>query len=754
MNEGSKTRPMSLFRRLTPLSECAADAPDDAPEAPAPKTYVLEDVKDKKLCGHDLAGAILVGLDFGEADLQGADLRDADLTEADLHRVKNLLPEQLNGANLAGAELPPDIAKFDALDHVEDLSQNAGKLLVSLLAACAFMLLTIARVTDLQLVTDSATAKLPIVDAEIGVKLFFVFGPIVLLGVYFAFHLYLQRLWETLASLPAVFPDGIPLDRKTYPWLVNDLVRLHFSHLRQDCMRSPLMYFQEKLWGFVAYWLPPILLLPFWARYLCCRNWWVTGANVLALAAGVWFAVMFAYLASITLDRDKAKIKDWQSDWLKNSGSRLAAWASGTAALFLALSWAAFEGLPPEAPVSGSLPHRVESRLAQALPWLLDLCHAPAFVRFEDANPAGQRTDGSTGAGGNGPAAPRLRYADLRYARAQGASLAEADLRQANLEHANLQDADLTDANLEGARLKEAQLDYTDHKFARNWFLAYYDDTQIRNLGLLPNHDTLLDHRLRGGPADLRGYKLVGAPLERATLRFALLQNASLQYTDLSGADLQNADLSGASLRGADLSGANMSDVNFMDTDVQDADFKSATLTGSPPAAQSPVTPVSDTGGTNPTIFHARNWLLAHYNAQQMHDLGLPRDHEAHLGSNNFDGYQFGGDDLHKANLIRLSFHGAVFYLANLSGADLRAAQLQHASFYGANLQSVILSDADLSDAYLGDANLQKADLRRANLSRADLTSANLTGALYDHDTTWPNPNFAKQHPEMVRQDD
>lgn len=215
---GDNDRP--AFRELVFQSPCRL------PEAvPKPETGA-------DLTGKDFWNAELDGHPFGTSDLKNCRLQDANLTGAILSEVKNLLPEQLSGADLTGANLADGMKAFDALTHVKDLSENAGKLLVSLLAACAFMLLTLARLTDVQILIGSATAKLPIIDTEISVRLFFLFGPLIILGLYFAFHLYLQRLWETLATLPAIFPDGVSLDRKSYPWLVNDLVREHFLRLK------------------------------------------------------------------------------------------------------------------------------------------------------------------------------------------------------------------------------------------------------------------------------------------------------------------------------------------------------------------------------------------------------------------------------------------------------------------------------------------------------------------------------------------
>ena len=695
------------------------------------RRYSEVEVKGRDLSDLDLSDAFLSGLDFGDADLRHARLVDADLSDSDLRAVKNLLPEQLGGANLHGAYLPQGMEDFEAVARVQDLSQNAGKLLVTLLAACAFMLLTIARLTDPQILTDSATAKLPVVDADISVKLFFVFGPVVILGLYFAFHLYLQRLWETLAGLPAIFPDGVTLDRKTYPWLVNDLVRLHSRFLNRRCMRFPLMYFQEKLWGFVAYWLPPLMLLPFWARYLCCRDWWVTGVHLAALAVAAWSAVLFSYLARITLERDRPRIRQWQNHWVQHNGRTLAAWALAAGAVFTGLSAAAFYGLPPEAGASGR--SLLLTRLAQAVPWALDLCHTPAFARFEDMGQAGgSAASGPMEAGAVSLAGARLRDADLRYVRAQGAALPGADLRRANLQFGDLRDTDLSDANLEGAHLEQARLDYTSHKNARNWFLAYYDPGQCQRLGLAADQNARMDRRLHGGRTDLSGYNLSGAPLRRASLRDADLQRACLQYTDLTDADLQMADLTGGSLRDATLAGAHLYRAILDDVDVQGAHFEKAIL-------------ADDTGATSGSLLHSRNWLLAHYNAQQMTDLGLPTDHDERLTARDFSGYQLENLDLHGSRFVGLRFVKATFYQANLSRSDLRAATFQNAVFYGADLSGATLSGADLTGA-----NLQSARLEGADLTDAVLTGAALTGAEYDPNTKWPTPDFAAHHPEMA----
>jgi hypothetical protein len=53
-----------------------------------------------------------------------------------------------------------------------------------------------------------------------------------------------------MGSLPAIFPDGRPLQAKADPWLLSDLVRANFWKLKRD--RPFLSYLQNWIsvvWG-------------------------------------------------------------------------------------------------------------------------------------------------------------------------------------------------------------------------------------------------------------------------------------------------------------------------------------------------------------------------------------------------------------------------------------------------------------------------------------------------------------------------
>ena len=188
------------------------------------------------LQGVDLANLNLQGANLTEAQLQRAILRgtvlqDAEMQGADLIGARDLLAGQLAGANLCRAKLPEDI-KFPELASVDEASRSAQTLLFSMLLACIYSWITIATTIDARLLTNSATSPLPILGSAIPIVWFYIAAPVVLFVVYVYFHLHLQGVWEGLGRLPAVFPDGQPLDRRVYLWFLSSFVRKYSVRLR------------------------------------------------------------------------------------------------------------------------------------------------------------------------------------------------------------------------------------------------------------------------------------------------------------------------------------------------------------------------------------------------------------------------------------------------------------------------------------------------------------------------------------------
>ena len=260
------------------------------------------DLREANLADADLSGAQLQG-----ANLAGTKLRDAILAGADLRDVKGLLPAQLAGTDLTRAKLPAEVAGFEVLGAITEISKTGRTLFMSMILGCLYCLLALATTTDAQLLTNSTTTELPFVGVHLPAGQFFVVAPLLLLCLYFYFHFYTQDLWGNLATLPAKFPDGIAVHAKVYPWLLSHRVQTAFKRLPPP----PLL---SKVWGlislFLAWWSVPFVLGLIWLRHLRCREWNVTMMHIVVLAIGIALAWSLSRLAVQTLEgqpRDAAK---------------------------------------------------------------------------------------------------------------------------------------------------------------------------------------------------------------------------------------------------------------------------------------------------------------------------------------------------------------------------------------------------------------------------------------------------------------
>ena len=526
------------------------------------------------LTGACLRGAILRGVEMKGCDLEGADLHQADFQDADLGGALGLIGGQLGGANVAGARLPDAILKFEGLANVQEAAKNAQSVLFSVIGLCAYTWLTIASTKDAQLVNNASTAsaKLPILGVDIPLSRFYQMVPPLLLCLYCYFHLNLQRLWEELANLPAIFPDGNPLDRKSYPSLLNGLVRVYVDRLRNR--RSGLAVWQARLSLLLGWALVPMTLLLCWGRYLSAHDWWVTGFHVLLLSASIALGVAFLSLAVETLRGQERPAFRLQTA-LGDPRAHHAALAGGCVALFGLLSLGGIEGINPhlvDAQVARGVIRRHFSDPRTWIPRAFAVIGFDTFATLDNnevsakpANWSDEQTDlhqvkGADLGGRN------LRYADaygafLANAFLKGADLRNADLRDADLRGADLRGADLRGANVRGSKQDGADLRKADLRGA-NLHGAHlvgvkFDGADLRGVDFseasLPGADLIAGR--------LAGANLAGADLHGARLDGAKLAGADLRRANLAGANLRGADLSGARLDGADLAGADLAEI-------------------------------------------------------------------------------------------------------------------------------------------------------------------------------------------------
>lgn len=567
------------------------------------------------LYGANLRSADLQDVNFSGADLFQADLRESNLQGADLSTAKGgLLSRQLAGSDLTGAKLPDSLAKlYDGLSSVKEISDSAQKLFLALLAGCLYSWLTIAQTTDVELITNRATTPLPIIQAAIPIVGFYVVAPLILLCLYFYFHFYLQKLWEELGSLPAVFTDGRELHKRTDPWLLNDLVRSHFAKLKDG--RPFLSYFQAWVSVVLAWWLVPTTLFLFWGRFLRRHDLIWTIFHALLLVLAMVSAVRLYRVGGETLRGRERKVFCWQHVVKRRSTYLRLAFAMAFSALLIAISLGAILGEPHWEPHKSRMQLQIHSPRTWVL-WLLDRAGYHPFANFNDADVS---VKPATWTGKNDQELDLVKGAnltgrDLRNAYADHAFFAKANLAGTYMQHAHFESADLRQAHLNGARMEGAILSGASLQEATmNGGDLEYADLGLAELTRATLHSVDFSH------ANLEFADLSGADLRfGAKLRWTDLGGATLQRAILRVADLENADLSEADLLRASLRAANLTNIKLNGATIKYADFRSfdSKLTR---------------GLTSAMITAAADWKLAFFDPDMLKQLGLPPDHNEKL---------------------------------------------------------------------------------------------------------------------------
>ena len=267
------------------------------------------DLSHAQLSESNLRGAVLRKTDLTGANLQNARMYDADLYgsklhEVDLTKVQGLVQCQLSGTDLSNAQLPADAGKFASLEHVTDISVQARSLLWVTVGACFLAAVTMFVTTDGAIVAQSGSTLLPVVvNINVPIHAFFWLIPLILLSLYLYLHFQLQYLWDGLASLPSVFPDGISLEEKAYPLFLVGLVRQYVPILERN--RPPLSWLRVAASIASAWGLVPFTIFLCWLRYLRVHEIWGTAWHIGLLTLATWFGMATYCLTAETLKGEK-----------------------------------------------------------------------------------------------------------------------------------------------------------------------------------------------------------------------------------------------------------------------------------------------------------------------------------------------------------------------------------------------------------------------------------------------------------------
>jgi uncharacterized protein YjbI with pentapeptide repeats len=552
----------------------------------------------------DLRDACLVRANFNEACLVGTNLEGANLEGASLENSMGLVSRQLAGANLHEASLPASVLEFRGLSDFARAATTTVRIYTALMFACAISLLMIFKTRDVQLLSDSGILSfLPsrALAAALPSDELYLVAPVLLLAAYVWFLYNLQRVWDAVLELPAVFPDGRLMGAGS-PRIILGLMRNHFRWTNEHAPSTRRL--EKTLSVALAYWAVPVVLLAFWARYLTVQDLHGTLLQEMLLLLGISIAF---YCTTQTGRPSEAWITQTEkpNPWLEKLKQVQPVKGLAVLAAFVTfLSLGTIYGAPHDmqrAPQYGATNIR---RWASAL---LHLAGIDPYAELTESS-LSRKPEGFDGSDAqlSEVSGARLVGSNFRFGQMYGVFLANAhlfrsnfdgafmaqadmrnaDLSQSTLDSANLDRAAMSHVNLDRASLEGATLSRTDLRGANLSYTtlrgASLIDARMEGASLYGSHlekASLIRGNLN--KADLRDAHLDDADLEHSDLREAYfwsaklprvnLRNAQLATAIFIDADLTGADMSGAQFNGTVLNGANLHDVNLDGADLRGA---------------------------------------------------------------------------------------------------------------------------------------------------------------------------------------
>jgi hypothetical protein len=421
-------------------------------------------------------------------------------------------------------------------EEVNRTSSSTRNGWVFFLALQAYFFVALAGITHRDLLLDTPIS-LPLLQVRIGLKEFFLFGPIILVLVHMGIllqHVMLARQARELHSRLSSF------EGKSFFRTHRIRIHLHsyfFTQLIAGGQRSAFFAFFLSLMTWLSLGiLPVVLLLDFQTTFLPYHDLQVTWAQRAYLIADIVILTIFAMFM-----RHPALgfVAGFGRTILERPISFLISFVLGIGAMFFSMSIATVPDEQLDRAMTAVWPAAIPDDREEAGPprqaFRLTALLFDGGIDTLSGRPASMFgrnlvvTDTDLvkdGAFDEGETSINLRLRDLRYGTFDRSDMHQADLTGANLTRASLREVNLVEvraaqAIFRGADLRGAQL---------------FPFTSIgRPVSAID---------LRG--ADLRGANLAGANLQGARLDGTLLEGTNLQGASLEPAMQEEAARQGA----------------------------------------------------------------------------------------------------------------------------------------------------------------------------------------------------------------
>jgi uncharacterized protein YjbI with pentapeptide repeats len=623
----------------------------------------------------------------------------------------------------------------DNVDQLSEISRNSQATFLALILVCVYSYLAIATTTDAALISNSNATPLPIIQVNVPIVWFYYFAPIMLAVLYAYFHLYLERYWRCLARLPLRHPDGRGLDDYIYPWLIaSTFIRGGIPELSTQRVSARLEAWLSLL---LAWWLVPIVLLFYWARYLVAHDWVGTLLHLLLIVMTVGLALRFYFTARNAL-RGMSRHSDGDGDDEQKLSApvfRLSVrqWCMTAAGvMFLItgvvyLSMAALHGLSPAtceklageescrlygvgqrvweviaiAPRTEITEHRF---IAKPENWDTLIGQADRIANFLDA----QRTlvldrrdlrnmnAKSAFLPGSRIRRSDLAYADLRHAVLTGARLEDLNLRGVNLEDADLQHAQIVNVQFDGvianaARLSHARFDGATTDLGTRLSGSFSDAHFERAAGERLHFDGNGQSETSFRDAHLAGATFDWAQVERVDFSFA-----DMTGTSMANSQFQDTDFSQALIKRARFDFSTFMRCRFISSNISDSYFMYARLVASQFAKEPAPRSLP---ALEPSTPKPLRWQIDRFQGFNVELRGKTTVRDIHFEEADLRYAIFDNVELQNVEFAKTDLSYATFTNVDLSAVDFLGVDLSDANLRGARNVSARLLDGACGNA-------------------------------------------------------
>lgn len=177
-------------------------------------------------------------IDFGETDFRATAFSHCNLVGTNFRRSTGVWAGAFRGADLTGSQLPASISFEPVLRKIEASVSLARPAYIINIVTCTSLILAISSPISSQYI------NLPLFSIPISRHLFAIFGIVQSFLISLYVTIYMIRIWEGLAELPSILPNGLSAPEAISPWTALAPSWLHLRVIRRHKrLRPPRGYF-------------------------------------------------------------------------------------------------------------------------------------------------------------------------------------------------------------------------------------------------------------------------------------------------------------------------------------------------------------------------------------------------------------------------------------------------------------------------------------------------------------------------------